>query len=267
MDEDGNQSGNQSRRGVPAHQDKSERVVPANRARPANRIDPVMMLRIPEVLSAADVRHMRQALDGADWQDGRVTAGHQAVQVKSNLQLPIDGPLARELGNLILDRLGRVPLFIAAALPLRLLPPRFNRYEGGGAYGNHVDNALFRVPGQDQYVRTDISCTLFLSDPDEYEGGELVVEDSYGDHRVKLPAGDLVIYPGTSHHRVTPVTRGARLASFFWVQSLVASDVQRRTLFELDSATQQLSVDHPGHASVAALTGVYHNLLRQWSTT
>lgn len=226
-----------------------------------------MMLKIPEVLSREEVRQVRAALEQAAWEDGRVTAGHQAIHVKENLQLPLDNPLTRELGNLILDRLGRVPLFIAAALPLRVLPPRFNRYEGGGTYGNHIDNAMFRMPGSDDYVRTDISSTLFLSDPDEYEGGELVVEDTYGDHRVKLPAGDMIIYPGTSHHRVTPVTKGVRFASFFWTQSLVASEVQRRTLFELDTAIQQLTVDHPGHASIRQLTGVYHNLLRQWSTT
>lgn len=224
-----------------------------------------MMLRIPALLSSADVRQCREALQQAEWQDGRATAGHQAVAVKSNLQLPLDSPVARRLGDLVLDRLGRCPLFIAAALPRRVLPPRFNRYEGGGAYGNHIDNALFRVPGADEYVRTDISCTLFFSEPDEYDGGELVVEDSYGEHRVKLPAGDMVLYPGTSHHRVTPVTRGARLASFFWTQSLVASEVQRRTLFEMDNAIQRLTADHPDHGSIAALTGVYHNLLRQWS--
>ncbi len=226
-----------------------------------------MMLHIPALLTDADVRHCRELLAQAEWQDGRATAGHQAVAVKSNLQLPLDSPAARQLGNLILERLGQCPQFIAAALPLRVLPPRFNRYEGGGAYGNHIDNALFRVPGADAYVRSDISCTVFLSAPEEYEGGELVVEDSYGDHRVKLPAGDMVIYPGTSHHRVTPVTQGARLASFFWTQSLVSSEVQRRTLFELDNAIQRLTADHPDHASIAGLTGVYHNLLRQWSAT
>lgn len=226
-----------------------------------------MMLRIPALLSSADVLMCRETLDRAAWQDGRATAGHQSAQVKSNLQLPLDSPVAARLGSLVLDRLGQCPLFIAAALPLRVLPPRFNRYEGGGTYGNHIDNALFRVPGGDAYVRTDISCTLFLNEPDDYEGGELVINDSYGDHRVKLPAGDMVIYPGNSHHRVTPVTKGVRLASFFWTQSLVPSEVQRRTLFELDSAIQQLTADHPGHASIDPLTGVYHNLLRQWSVT
>lgn len=226
-----------------------------------------MMLAIPAVLTSADVRTCRDALDRAEWRDGRATAGHQAAAVKHNLQLPVDSPAARQLGGLILDRLNQCPLFIAAALPLRVLPPRFNRYEGGGTYGNHIDNALFRVPGAEAYVRTDISCTVFLSEPDEYEGGELVVEDSYGDHRVKLPAGDMVIYPGTSHHRVTPVTRGARIASFFWIQSLVPSEIDRRTLFELDGAIQRLTADHPDHASIDPLTGIYHNLLRQWSVT
>lgn len=225
------------------------------------------MLHIPEILSDTEIRQIRPLLEQASWEDGRMTAGHQAVAVKSNLQLPIDSQLASDLGQLILERLGQAPLFIAAALPLKVLPPRFNRYEGGGAYGNHIDNALFRMPGADSYVRTDISCTIFLNSPDEYEGGELVVEDSYGEHRVKRAAGDMVIYPGTSHHRVTAVTKGVRFASFFWVQSLVASEVQRRTLFELDAAIQQLNADYPEHASLSPLTGVYHNLLRQWSVT
>lgn len=226
-----------------------------------------MILPIPGLLSPDDLRECRRLLTEAAWEDGRATAGHLAVKVKDNLQLPLDSPAAKQLGTLILTRLGQCPLFIAAALPLRVLPPRFNRYEGGGTYGNHVDNALFRLPGEDVYVRTDISCTVFLNEPEDYDGGELVIEDSYGDHRVKLRAGDMVVYPGTSHHRVTPVTRGARLASFFWTQSLVPSEIGRRTLFELDSAIQKLTADHPDHPSVAELTGVYHNLLRQWSVT
>ncbi|WP_408590164.1 Fe2+-dependent dioxygenase [Novosphingobium sp.] len=226
-----------------------------------------MMLRVPGVLNADDLAEMREALAQAEWQDGRATAGHLAVQAKANLQLPLDSPVARALGQRILQRLGETPLFIAAALPLRVLPPRFNRYEGGGTYGSHIDNALFRMPGSDTYVRTDISSTVFLSDPDEYEGGELVVQDSYGDHRVKLAAGDMVLYPGTSHHHVTPVTRGTRLAAFFWTQSLVPAEADRRSLFELDQAIQALSSDAPDHPSVAALTGVYHNLLRRWSVT
>jgi len=226
-----------------------------------------VILSIPGLLSPDDLRECRRILTEAAWEDGRATAGHLAVKVKDNLQLPLDSPAAKQLGTLILTRLGQCPLFIAAALPLRVLPPRFNRYEGGGTYGNHVDNALFRLPGEDVYVRTDISCTIFLNEPEEYDGGELVIEDSYGDHRVKLRAGDMVVYPGTSHHRVTPVTKGARLASFFWTQSLVPSEIGRRTLFELDSAIQKLTADHPDHPSVAELTGVYHNLLRQWSVT
>jgi len=225
-----------------------------------------MMLQIPAVLDAHELARFRNALEAAEWEDGRATAGHQAVTVKSNRQLPLGSALARQLGEAILQRLGTHPLFIAATLPRRILPPRFNRYEGGGTYGTHVDNALVALPGTGEYLRTDISCTLFLSAPEDYDGGELVVQDSYGDHAAKLPAGDMVVYPGTSHHRVNPVTRGARLASFFWVESLVGPEAQRRTLFELDSAIQQLTADHPGHASVAQLTGLYHNLLRQWST-
>ena len=226
-----------------------------------------MLLAIPDLLSAAEARDARTRLQAADWQDGRATAGHRAQGVKDNRQLPLDHPLAHELGALILDRLARTPLFVAATLPLRVLPPRFNRYEGGGQYGNHVDNAIFPIPGSPERLRSDVSATLFLSDPDEYDGGELVVEDTFGDQRVKLPAGHLVVYPGSSLHRVTPVTRGTRYAAFFWTQSLVAADAQRRILFELDGAIQQLAGDHPDHASVDALTNVYHNLLRQWSTT
>ncbi|MBB2776339.1 Fe2+-dependent dioxygenase [Comamonas aquatica] len=224
-----------------------------------------MMLRIPSLLTPDEVRDCRQALEQATWQDGRTTAGSLAVKVKSNLQLPIDSPIAARLGNLILDRLGRNPLFLSAALPLRVLPPRFNRYEGGGTYGNHIDNALFVIPGTAIKVRTDVSTTVFFSDPEEYEGGELIVEDTYGHQSVKLAAGDAIVYPGTSLHRVNPVTRGTRYASFFWTQSLVKSDEQRRLLFDLDQSIQQLTVDHPDHAKLSALSGTYHNLLRMWS--
>lgn len=224
-----------------------------------------MMLRIPSLLTLDEVRDCRQALEQATWQDGRTTAGSLAVKVKSNLQLPIDSPIAARLGNLILDRLGRNPLFLSAALPLRVLPPRFNRYEGGGTYGNHIDNALFVIPGTAIKVRTDVSTTVFFSDPEEYEGGELIVEDTYGHQSVKLAAGDAIVYPGTSLHRVNPVTRGTRYASFFWTQSLVKSDEQRRLLFDLDQSIQQLTVDHPDHAKLSALSGTYHNLLRMWS--
>jgi len=224
-----------------------------------------MMLHIPGVLGPADLERARALLREAEWQDGDATAGPLARRVKANHQLPLDSAIGAAVGQRILERLGETPLFIAAALPRRVLPPRFNRYEGGGTYGRHIDNALFRVPGTDDYVRSDISCTLFLSDPDEYDGGELVVEDSYGAHRVKLPAGDMVLYPGTSHHYVTPVTRGARLAAFFWTQSLVPAEADRRSLFEMDQAIQALAAEQPDHPSVAALTGVYHNLLRRWS--
>ncbi|WP_375287612.1 Fe2+-dependent dioxygenase [Sphingomonas sp.] len=226
-----------------------------------------MVVEIPALLSSAEVTEARAALLTADWQDGRATAGHRAQEVKRNLQLPLDHPLAQRLGDLILDRLGQTPLFVAATLPLRVLPPRFNRYEGGGTYGNHVDNAIFPVPGTPQRVRSDVSATLFLSEPEDYDGGELLIEDSFGTHAVKLPAGHLITYPGSSLHRVTPVTRGTRLAAFFWTQSLVASAEQRRTLFELDGAIQALAGDHPEHGAIDTLTNVYHNLLRQWSTT
>lgn len=224
-----------------------------------------MMLRIPSLLTPEEVRECRQTMETADWQDGRVTAGHLASQVKSNLQLPIDSLLAAKMGNLILDKLAHNPLYLSAALPLRVLPPRFNRYEGGGTYGNHIDNALFVIPGTAIKVRTDVSTTVFLSEPDEYEGGELVIEDTYGHQNVKLAAGDAILYPGTSLHRVNPVIRGTRYASFFWTQSLVKSDEQRRLLFDLDQSIQQLTMDHPEHPTLSALSGTYHNLLRMWS--
>lgn len=224
-----------------------------------------MMLRIPALLTPEEVRECRQAMEAADWQDGRTTAGHLAARVKSNLQLPVDSPLAQKMGTLILDKLSRNPLYLSAALPLRVLPPRFNRYEGGGTYGNHIDNALFVIPGTAIKVRTDVSTTVFFSDPDEYEGGELVVEDTFGHQSVKLAAGDAILYPGTSLHRVNPVIQGTRYASFFWTQSLVQSDEQRRLLFDLDQSIQQLTADCPDHPRLSALSGTYHNLLRMWS--
>lgn len=224
-----------------------------------------MMLRIPALLTPEEVRECRQAMEAADWQDGRTTAGHLAARVKSNLQLPVDSPLAQKMGTLILDKLSRNPLYLSAALPLRVLPPRFNRYEGGGTYGNHIDNALFVIPGTAIKVRTDVSTTVFFSDPDEYEGGELVIEDTFGHQSVKLAAGDAILYPGTSLHRVNPVTQGTRYASFFWTQSLVQSDEQRRLLFDLDQSIQQLTADCPDHPRLSALSGTYHNLLRMWS--
>jgi PKHD-type hydroxylase len=226
-----------------------------------------MVIEIPELLSPEETAVLRGELAGANWQDGRMTAGHRAAKFKVNEQLAPDDPLAVELGVQILDRLAQTPLFIAAALPLRVLPPRFSRYEGNGAYGDHVDNAIMILPGGREHLRADVSATLFLSAPDSYDGGELVIEDMLGTHEIKPEAGDLVIYPSSSLHRVAPVTRGTRIAAFFWTQSFVASAEQRRLLFELDGAIQDLTADHPDHASIDNLTGVYHNLLRQWSTT
>ncbi|MDO5624309.1 MAG: Fe2+-dependent dioxygenase [Pseudomonadota bacterium] len=226
-----------------------------------------MMIDIPDVLTPAQLAHCRQMLAAADWADGRQTAGHIAVSAKHNLQLPPTSATSVALGNLVLEAIGQNRSFIAAALPLKVLPPLFNRYEGGGHYGSHVDNAVRTLPGSAERVRTDISCTLFFSEPHEYDGGELVVQDTYGTRGVKLPAGHLVVYPGTSLHHVTPVTRGTRLAAFFWVQSLVRTDAQRSVLLELDTAIQSLTQRHPSDESLVPLTGVYHNLLRQWSNT
>jgi len=226
-----------------------------------------MLIHVPELFSIDEVRDMRARLEEVEWEDGRATAGHRAALVKRNEQLPLDHPLARDLGGRILDRLGQTPLFIAATLPLRVLPPRFNRYEGKGSYGPHIDNAIFPIPGTPERVRSDVSCTVFLSDPQDYDGGELVIEDTFGEQRVKLAGGDMIVYPGSSLHHVTPVTRGTRYAAFFWTQSLVRADAQRRLLFDLDSAIQAIGDDHPEHGSIDALTGVYHNLLRQWSET
>jgi PKHD-type hydroxylase len=224
-----------------------------------------MLLRIPGVLTAEQVAHCRQLLDRAEWTDGRVTAGHQSVRVKNNAQLPESSPAARELGKLILAALERNPLFISAALPLKVFPPLFNRYEGGQSFGTHVDNAIRQVTGTSHQVRTDLSATLFLANPDEYDGGELTVEDTYGTHTVKLPAGDMILYPASSLHRVQPVTRGARIASFFWIQSMVRDDGERTLLFDLDTAIQRLAAENPDHPAVIQLTGVYHNLLRRWA--
>ncbi|HWB29608.1 MAG TPA: Fe2+-dependent dioxygenase [Vicinamibacterales bacterium] len=224
-----------------------------------------MLLSIPDVLTPEQVASARARLDAADWQDGRLTAGHQAVQAKDNQQLPEDHPIAREIGQMVLGALQRNALFMSAALPLHVYPPMFNRYAGGQQFGNHVDNAIRQVPGTPHRLRTDLSATLFFRDPEEYDGGELCVEDTYGVHRVKLPAGDMVLYPSTSLHHVTPVTRGARVASFFWIQSLIRDDGQRTLLFDLDTAIQRITVDIPDHPAAVQLTGVYHNLLRQWS--
>lgn len=223
-----------------------------------------MLLHIPDILSAGQVADIRRRLDAADWTDGRETVGHLGAQAKHNQQLPEASPLRRELGETILVALARHPLFFSAALPLKYLPPRFNRYSGGGTYGFHVDGAVMNLANGEQ-LRSDISCTLFLSDPDEYDGGELIISDTYGEHEVKLPAGDLVVYPSSSLHKVNPVTRGARVASFFWVQSMVRDDVQRRLLWEMDTSIERLRQTDGDADAVLQLTGVYHNLLRRWS--
>ena len=225
-----------------------------------------MLLHIPDVLSREQVTQMRAMLDAADWTDGRETVGAQGAQVKRNQQLPDASPLRRQLGEAVLAALAKNPLYHAAALPLRTLPPRFNRYQGGGQYGFHVDGAVMAL-SSDAQLRSDVSCTLFLSEPDEYDGGELIVNDTYGEHEVKLPAGDLIVYPSSSLHRVAPVTRGARVASFFWVQSLIRDDSRRRLLFELDASIQRLTQTSADAAALLQLTGVYHNLLRQWAET
>lgn len=224
-----------------------------------------MLTPIPDVLSPAQLAQARQILDQAEWIDGRVTAGHQSVRVKNNMQLPENSPAARLLGDMILNALSQNPLFVTAALPLRVFPPLFNRYQGGESFGTHVDNAIRPVTGTPHRIRTDLSATLFFATPDEYEGGELVVEDTYGTHSVKLPAGHMILYPSTSLHHVRPVTRGARVASFFWIQSMVRDDGERSLLFDLDVALQRLNQDAPNHPSAVQLTGVYHNLLRRWA--
>lgn len=224
-----------------------------------------MLLRVPDVFTADQVQACREALERADWVDGRVTAGHQSARAKHNLQLAEDHPLARQWGEAVLQALSRSGLFHSAALPLKIFPPLFNCYREGGSFGVHVDNAIRDVRGTTHRVRTDLSATLFLSEPDSYDGGELVVEDTYGAHAVKLPAGHLVLYPASSLHRVNPVTRGVRLASFFWVQSLVRDDGERTLLFDLDQAITRLTRDMPGNPAVVSLTGTYHNLLRRWA--
>ena len=224
-----------------------------------------MLLHIPDVLTPEQVAQAREALDKADWVDGRVTAGHQSARAKDNMQLPEDNPVARQLSDTVLAALQKSPLFIGAALPLKVFPPLFNRYSGGQSFGTHVDNAIRQVAGTPYRVRTDLSATLFLSAPEEYDGGELSVEDTYGVQSVKLPAGHMILYPATSLHHVRPVTRGARIASFFWVQSMVRDDAQRTLLFDLDSTIQQIAREAPDHPAAVRLTGIYHNLLRQWA--
>lgn len=224
-----------------------------------------MMLHIPGVLTRDQVADMRRRLDASQWVDGRATVGTQGAKVKQNRQLPDNSPLGQELGQIILQALANNPLFFSAALPLRTCPPLFNSYAGGEHYGAHVDGSMRRIPGSGQWLRTDVSSTLFLSDPDEYDGGELIVTDQYGEHEVKLPAGDLILYPSTSIHRVQPVTRGARVCSFFWTQSMVRDDMRRGMLLELDQNIQSLRAKVGDSPEMVGLTGHYHNLLRQWS--
>jgi PKHD-type hydroxylase len=223
-----------------------------------------MLLHIPNVLSAAELAQCRRTLAEAPWADGRLTAGHQSVKAKDNLQLPQDCAEARALGTLVLRALERNPMFASAALPRTVFPPLFNKYENGMSFGAHVDNAIRPVPDRARRIRTDVSATLFLSAPEEYDGGELIVEDTFGTRGVKLPAGDMVLYPATSLHRVESVTRGARLAAFFWVQSMVKDDAERRLLFDLDRAVVSLGKDLPDHPALVSLTGIYHNLVRKW---
>lgn len=224
-----------------------------------------MLIHIPEILSKQQVADFRARLQRADWVDGKATVGVQGAQVKKNRQLPIDSVVARELGEIILKALYANPVFMAAALPLRIVPPLFNAYAGGEHYGFHVDGAIRLLPGSHLSLRTDVSSTLFLSEPDEYDGGELIVQDTYGSHEVKLPAGDLILYPSTSLHQVEPVTRGERVCSFFWAQSMVRDDWQRNLLYELDCNIQSLRQKIGDSEEIVSLTGHYHNLLRQWA--
>jgi PKHD-type hydroxylase len=224
-----------------------------------------MMVRIPNVLTAEQVARCREVMTKAAWVDGKVTAGHQSSQVKNNLQLPESAPEARELGGMVLQALARSQLFTSAVLPKQVFPPLFNRYDAGMTFGAHVDNSVRSHAASGITIRTDVSSTLFISAPEDYDGGELVVEDTYGRHSVKLPAGDMIVYPATSLHHVTPITRGSRIASFFWTQSMIRDESKRSLLFDLDMAIMRLAGDHPQHVSVVELTAVYHNLLRQWA--
>jgi len=223
-----------------------------------------MLIHLERVLSGEQVADFRQRLGSEDWVDGRATAGEQSARAKRNLQVPEDAPAARELGETILAALGRNQQFVSAALPLRVFPPLFNRYDQGMAFDTHVDNTI-RFAGPVRF-RTDLSATLFLTDPEDYDGGELIVEDTYGEHAVKLAAGDMILYPASSLHRVAPITRGSRWASFFWVQSMIRADPQRSLLYDLDNAIQALSLQvGQGDASVVSLAGTYNNLLRMWA--
>jgi len=224
-----------------------------------------VLLAIPDVLTSEQVAQARRTFEAAEWADGRVTAGHQSARAKNNMQIPEKHPAALEIGDMILNALGQNALFISAALPHRVFPPLFNSYVAGQSFGTHVDNAIRSLTGTSHRIRTDLSATLFFTHPEEYDGGELVVEDTYGTHSVKLPAGHMILYPATSLHHVRPVTRGARLCSFFWIQSMIRDDGKRSLLFDLDAAIQRLNQDRAEHPSAVQFTGVYHNLLRQWA--
>jgi len=235
-----------------------------------------MLLRIPQVLTPDELTQIRQLILSADWTDGRITAGSQSGSVKNNLQLPEELPAAQQARHMVSVALARNPIFVTGALPKSVYPPLFNRYGGGSQtnhFGNHIDNAVRTHAATARHVRTDISCTLFLSDPASYDGGELVVQDTYGEQRIKFGAGDLVMYPGTSVHRVEPVTRGERLACFFWIESMVRADAQRRLLYDMDMAITSLRQKSMAQATpvsaesseVVTLTGCYHNLLRMWA--
>ena len=225
-----------------------------------------MLLHIPEVFTKDEVALLRQTLDAGPWVDGNVTSGHQSALAKRNSQLPEDCVEAREISAVIVQALNANPMFVSAALPHTIFPPLFNRYEGGGAFGVHVDNAIRQQRGGPLRIRSDLSATLFLSEPEDYDGGELMIEENYGSRSVKLPAGGMVLYPSKSLHRVTSVTRGARVSSFMWLQSLVRDDGARETLFQLDVATQRVNIEKgPQDQAVIELTGVYHNLLRRWA--
>ena len=226
-----------------------------------------MLLALPDILSPQQLNRCREQLAVAEWVDGRVSAGYQGASVKNNQQVAESSPIARELGDMILAALERNPLFISATLPARVYPPMFNRYQDANYFGDHIDNAVRLLGGTGLKIRTDISATLFLAEPNEYDGGELLIEDTYGAHSVKLPAGHMVVYPASSLHRVNPVTRGARLASFFWIQSMVRDEAQRTLLFDVDRAIQRLNQTNADEVARVSLTGSYHNLLRMWVET
>jgi PKHD-type hydroxylase len=225
-----------------------------------------MLITIDALLSPTELADIRAVLDQAEWVDGRMTAGSQSAEIKRNAQIPLDSPVLPNLQNRMLRALTSNPTWLSATLPAQILPPMFNRYEGGQTFGVHVDNAIRVIPGEGRQIRTDVSCTVFLSEPDEYDGGELIVEGHYGAQSVKLAAGSAVVYPSTSLHQVTPVTRGARVASFFWIQSMLRDAAKREMLFDLDQSIQSLGGDLGANApDVVRLTGIYHNLIRQWA--